>query len=260
MAMCVGMFMAILDVQVAATSLPTIQSALDINPDQMSWIQTAYLIAEFVAIRLTGVPDPASQRSLFVTSLTLFVIASAGCAISGSFGELVPWLLLQGFSGGTLIPSLFSAVFILFPKERQAIATTIAGVLAVLTPTVGPVVGGCLTETYSWHWLFLINVIPGIVAALVAIRSLPRKSVDTSELRYLDGLSLVLMAISSASFELALKEAPTSGWTSFYIAGFGLSALCGCTFVWLCTGRGRSSISIIFAIETLSSARFSASF
>lgn len=243
-AMCVGMLTAILDVQVVATSLPTIQSALDINPDQTSWIQTAYLIVEVVAIPLTGfLTRLLTMRWLFVTSLALFVIASAGCAVSGSFGELVSWRVLQGFSGGTLIPSVFSAVFILFPKERQAIA--IASVLAVLAPTVGPVVGGWLTETYSWHWLFLINVIPGIIAALVATRSLPRENVDTSELRFLDRLSLVLMAISLASLELALKEAPTSGWTSLYITGLlCLSAMCGCTFVWRSLNRARPLVDL----------------
>src|SRR6478609_9268637 len=158
MAMCAGMFMAILDIQVVATSLPTIQSALEISPDQMSWIQTAYLIAEVVAIPLTGfLTRLLTMRWLFVIAISLFVAASAGCAASGSFGELVAWRVLQGFSGGTLIPSVFSAVFILFPNERQALATTIAGVLAVLAPTIGPIVGGWLTQTYSWHWLFLIN-------------------------------------------------------------------------------------------------------
>ncbi|TCL90749.1 DHA2 family multidrug resistance protein [Rhizobium sp. PP-WC-2G-219] len=118
-------------------------------------------------------------------------------------------------------------------NQQQAIATTIAGVLAVLAPTVGPVVGGWLTETYSWHWLFLINVIPGILGALVAVRSLPRERLDTAELRSLDVLSLALMAVSLASLELALKEAPTSGWTSVYIVGLlGLSVLSGCIFVW----------------------------
>src|SRR5215475_11039757 len=103
--MCVGMFMAILDVQVVATSLPTIQSALDIDPDQMSWIQTAYLIAEVVAIPLTGfLTRLLTMRWLFVIATSLFFIASIGCAASGSFSELVAWRVLQGFSGGTLIP------------------------------------------------------------------------------------------------------------------------------------------------------------
>ncbi|WP_310421369.1 DHA2 family efflux MFS transporter permease subunit [Mycoplana sp. BE70] len=246
MAMCLGMFMAILDVQVVATSLPTIQSALDISPNQMSWIQTAYLIAEVVAIPLTGfLTRFLTMRWLFALSLTLFVIASAGCAASSSFGSLVSWRVLQGFSGGTLIPSVFSAVFILFPKERQAIATTIAGVLAVLAPTVGPVVGGWMTETYSWHWLFLINVVPGILAAMVAVRSLPRQGIEVSELRHLDGVSLVLMAMSLASLELALKEAPTSGWTSSYVAALlGVFVVDGVAFVWRSTHRPRPLVEL----------------
>jgi MFS transporter, DHA2 family, multidrug resistance protein len=150
--MCVGMFMAILDVQVVATSLPTIQSALDIPPDQMSWVQTAYLIAEVIAIPMTGfLTRLLSMCWLFVLSISVFTLASVGCAASDSFPVLIAWRVLQGFSGGTLIPSVFSAVFLLFPVRRQGIATTFAGVLAVLAPTVGPIVGGWNTETYSWR-------------------------------------------------------------------------------------------------------------
>ncbi|UWU18325.1 DHA2 family efflux MFS transporter permease subunit (plasmid) [Rhizobium sullae] len=234
MAMCIGMFMAILDVQVVATSLPTIQAALGIDPDQMSWIQTAYLIAEVVAIPLTGfLTRLLTMRWLFVASIGLFVIASAGCAISGSFGELVTWRIIQGFSGGTLIPSVFSAVFLLFAIERQALATTIAGALAVFAPTVGPIVGGFLTATYSWHWLFLINIIPGIVSALLAWRSLQKEAGDVSELRRLDALSLLMMATTLICLELSLKEAPTGGWTSPYV--LLLLALClgsASVFIW----------------------------
>ena len=104
--MCVGMFMAILDVQVVATSLPTIQSALDIPPDQMSWVQTAYLIAEVVAIPLTGfLTRLLSMCWLFVLSVSVFTLASVGCAASDHFPTLIAWRVLQGFSGGTLIPA-----------------------------------------------------------------------------------------------------------------------------------------------------------
>jgi DHA2 family multidrug resistance protein len=246
MAMCIGMFMAILDVQVVATSLPTIQSALDIDPDRMSWIQTAYLIAEVVAIPLTGfLTRLLSMRWLFVTSLLMFVIASTGCALSGSFEGLVSWRVIQGFSGGTLIPSVFSAVFILFPHQRQALATTIAGVLAVLAPTIGPIVGGWLTETYSWHWLFLINVVPGILAAVVATLSLPRETMNAAELRHLDALSLALMAASLVALELGLKNAPTDGWSSLSVAGLlGLSTICGCVFAWRSLRRARPLVDL----------------
>src|ERR1700729_1522116 len=107
--MCVGMFMAILDVQVVATSLPTIQRALAIPPDRMSWVQTAYLIAEVIAIPLTGFLTRAlTMRWLFVAAVSVFTLASIGCAASESFAALIAWRVLQGFSGGTLIPAVFS--------------------------------------------------------------------------------------------------------------------------------------------------------
>jgi DHA2 family multidrug resistance protein len=164
--MCLGMFMAILDIQVVATSLPTIQDAFAISRDAMSWIQTAYLIAEIIAIPLTGwLTRVLTLRWLFVIAISLFTVASVACAFSGSFATLVSFRVLQGFAGGTLIPVVFSAVFLLFPIRLHPIATSMAGVIAVLAPTIGPVVGGWITETYSWHWLFLINVAPGILTA-----------------------------------------------------------------------------------------------
>ncbi len=218
--MCIGMFMAILDVQVVATSLPTIQSALAIQPDQMSWVQTAYLIAEVISIPLTGVLTRIlSMRWLFVLSISIFTLASLGCAASGSFSTLVSWRVLQGFSGGTLIPAVFSAVFILFPKPQQGIATMLGGVLAVLAPTVGPIVGGWITETFSWHWLFLINVAPGIASAAVAVALLPKTPTHPGAARRLDIPSLVLLAISLAALEIALKEAPQRGWISGLVLG-----------------------------------------
>lgn len=224
--MCVGMFMAILDVQVVATSLPAMQSALGIPPDQMSWIQTAYLIAEVIAIALTGfLTRLLSMRWLFVLATSVFTVASLGCAASNSFDALIAWRVVQGFAGGTLIPAVFSAVFILFPVQRQALATTLAGVLAVLAPTVGPVVGGWITETYSWHWLFLINILPGIISASVAGLLLPKVPMQLAQAKTLDLPSLGLMALALAALEIALKEAPQRGWISGLVIGLLLLSL-----------------------------------
>src|SRR5271170_6724416 len=231
--MCVGMFMAILDVQVVATSLPTIQSALDIPPDQMSWVQTAYLIAEVIAISLTGfLTRLLSVCWLFVLAISVFTLASVGCAASDSFPVLIAWRVLQGFSGGTLIPSVFSAVFLLFPVRREGLATTFAGVLAVLAPTVGPIVGGWITETYSWHWLFLISVVPGIISATLAGILLPKEPMRLSEVRTLDLPALTLLAIALAALEIALKEAPMRGWDSGFVLGLlALSLASSLSFV-----------------------------
>jgi len=185
--MCIGMFMAILDVQVVATSLATIQEALNIAQDKMSWIQTSYLIAEIIAIPLTGfLTRLLTMRWLFVVAVSVFTFASIACALSGNFPSLISWRIVQGFSGGTLIPVVFSAVFLLFPIRLQPLATTIAGVLAVLAPTVGPVVGGWITSTYSWHWLFLINVLPGVIAASVASLSLLKERTSFDLIRHFD--------------------------------------------------------------------------
>ncbi|WP_213770704.1 DHA2 family efflux MFS transporter permease subunit [Bradyrhizobium sp. dw_78] len=224
--MCLGMFMAILDIQVVATSLPAIQHALAISPDTMSWIQTAYLIAEIIAIPLTGwLTRVLTLRWLFVSAISLFTLASVGCAFSHGFAALIGFRLLQGFAGGTLIPAVFSAVFLLFPTRLHPIATTMAGITAVLAPTIGPVVGGWITETFSWHWLFLINVVPGVIAAAATPLLLPREKPDLAELASLDLASLALMALALASLEIALKQAPQHGWLSpFSAILFALSA------------------------------------
>ncbi len=231
--MCVGMFMAVLDVQVVATSLPTIQAALHIAREQMSWIQTAYFTAEVIAIPLTGfLTRMLSMRGLFVISVSLFTLASIGCAESGSFGPLIIWRVLQGLAGGTLIPTVFSAVILLFPASGQALATMFAGVLALLAPTIGPFVGGWITSTYSWHWLFFINVGPGVVAAMVAVITLPKAPYRFHEVRTLDFPGVLLIAVTLATLEVALKEAPARGWLSPVVGGLlCLSAATACAFV-----------------------------
>jgi MFS transporter, DHA2 family, multidrug resistance protein len=235
--MCLGMFMAILDIQVVATSLPTIQDALAISRDAMSWLQTAYLIAEIIAIPLTGwLTRVLTLRWLFVIAISLFTLASIGCAFSGSFPTLVSFRVVQGFAGGALIPAVFSAVFLLFPIRLHPIATTMAGIMAVLAPTVGPVVGGWITETWSWHWLFLINVAPGIVAAAATPFLLPREKPRFADLATLDGYSLALLAVSLASLEIGLKQAPHDGWLSplcallFLLSAAAVTAFAARTF------------------------------
>jgi DHA2 family multidrug resistance protein len=109
---------------------------------------------------------------------------------------------------------VFSAVFLLFPLRLHPTATTLAGVMAVLAPTIGPIVGGWITEAWSWHWLFLINVAPGLLAAAATPFLLPRDKANLKELASLDFLSLALMAFALASLEIALKQAPIEGWLS----------------------------------------------
>jgi DHA2 family multidrug resistance protein len=222
--MCIGMFMAILDVQVVATSLATIQEALNIAQDQMSWIQTSYLIAEIIAIPLTGfLTRLLTMRWLFVVAVSVFTrlrqsrnerkfrVFDRVAHIAGVFRR-------HPYSG-CLLGGLSA-----FSNSSQPLATTIAGVLAVLAPTVGPVVGGWITATYSWHWLFLINVLPGIVAPRLHRYHWPKRTTSFDLIRHFDIFSLALGAIALAALEIGIKEAPKRGWTSPIAAG--LLALC----------------------------------
>jgi MFS transporter, DHA2 family, multidrug resistance protein len=230
-AMCLGMFMAILDIQVVVTSLAVIQEALGIGADRMSWIQTAYLIAEIIAIPLTGLfIRTLGLKRTFIIALAVFTLASIGCAVSFDFISLIAARVIQGFAGGVLIPLVFAAVFLLFPRESQPLATTIAGMVAVLAPTLGPIVGGWITETTSWHWLFLINVLPGIVAIAIAAKSFAPEPRDLSRLRHLDWLALICLAVALAAFEIALKQAPDDGWLSGTVLGLLAATVILATF------------------------------
>jgi MFS transporter, DHA2 family, multidrug resistance protein len=188
-AMSIGMFMAVLDIQIVASSLPDIQSALRIPLERLGWVQTAYLSAEIVAIPLTGwITRVLSTRGAFVDCVLGFTASSAACASAAGFWWLVAARVVQGFFGGFLIPLVFSAVFLMFgdgPARMRA--TMIAGVMAMLAPTLGPTVGGFITDRYSWHWLFLINVPVGIVVAGVVARMV---SIDRAEGRGGGGIDL----------------------------------------------------------------------
>lgn len=213
LAMCLGMFMAILDIQIVVTSLPAIAQALDIPDNRMSWVQTAYLIAEVIAIPLTGLLTRAlTLRGLFLIALSTFTVASIACALATDFESLVAARIVQGLAGGCLIPLVFSSVFLMFPKSSQGAATTIAGAFAVLAPTLGPTVGGYITETYSWPWLFLVNVGPGVLAITVAAVLAPRGCADRSVLWRIDWIAAGCLAIGLTALEIALKEGPQRGW------------------------------------------------
>jgi DHA2 family multidrug resistance protein len=220
LAMCLGMFMAILDIQIVASSLPDIQAALGISLDQLSWIQTAYLIAEVIAIPLTAqLARLLSLGGLYIAAVAGFSLASLGCAASPDFDILVACRVIQGFCGGAIIPATFTALFVLFPHDKRVLPTTVAGVFAMLAPTLGPTVGGYITETYSWHWLFLINVGPGILVAAV-VGGLIR--VGRPDWRYwnrLDFIGLALAGIFLGCLEVLLKEGPKREWSGALVDG-----------------------------------------
>ncbi|MCX5512480.1 MFS transporter [Kaistia algarum] len=212
-AMCVGMFMAILDIQIVSSSLAEIQAGLSASASEVSWVQTAYLIAEIVMIPLSGFLGRAlSTRYLFSIAAAGFAITSIGCSTANTITEMIIWRGLQGFIGGGMIPSVFAAAFTIFPRNRQAMVSAIIGLIATLAPTIGPTVGGYLTSLFSWHWLFLVNVIPGIAVTLGAYFLIDWDKPNFKLLDHFDYIGLVTLALFLGSLEYVLEEGSANDW------------------------------------------------
>ncbi|WP_176502934.1 DHA2 family efflux MFS transporter permease subunit [Cobetia sp. 5-11-6-3] len=208
-----GMFMAILDIQIVASSLNEIQAGLAASPEQVSWIQTSYLIAEIVMIPLSGMLARIfSTRVVLTVSALGFTLASLGCALSTSLEALIVLRAVQGFMGGAMIPLTQAVSFSIFPRRKMGTIQAVIGLVATMAPSIGPTVGGYLTEYFSWHWLFLANLLPGILVASLVWRNLEIDSGDRGLLKRLDTLGLSLMAVFLGSLEYVLEEGPGDDW------------------------------------------------
>ena len=213
MVMVFGMFMAILDIQIVSASLPDIQAGLGASPDEISWVQTSYLIAEVVMIPLSGfLARMMSTRVLFTLAAGGFTAASFMCATSGSIGEMIVWRALQGFLGGGMIPSVFAAAFTIFPPSRRSTVSPMIGLIATLAPTVGPTIGGYLSHSLSWHWLFLVNVIPGIAVAFGAWALIDFDRPNWKLFDRFDWWGLLALAAFLGGMEYVLEEGPSNDW------------------------------------------------
>src|SRR6476619_6305481 len=166
LAMVFGMFRAILDIQIVSASLAEIQAGLSASSDEIPWVQTAYLIAEVVMIPLSGfLSRMLSTRVLFTIAAAGFTAASALAATATNIDQMIVYRAVQGFIGGGMIPSVFAAAFTIFPPSKRAVVSPMIGLVATLAPTIGPTVGGYISHAFSWHWLFLVNVVPGVLVA-----------------------------------------------------------------------------------------------
>src|SRR6516165_3609672 len=147
--MCVGFFIAYLDIQIVAASLKEIGGGLSASQDEIAWVQTSYLIAEIVVIPLSGwLSRVFSTHWLFAASAAGFTIASLLCVTATDIESMIAFRALQGFLGGSMIPMVFSSAFFFFQGQQRVIAAAIVGGLASLAPTLGPVVGGFITDTW----------------------------------------------------------------------------------------------------------------
>ena len=213
LAMVFGMFMAILDIQIVSASLTEIQAGLAASANEITWVQTAYLIAEVIMIPLSGYLSRVfGTRILFAVSAGGFTFASLMCGLSTNITEMIFWRAVQGFIGGGMIPTVFATAYLVFPRSKLPIVSPMIGLVATLAPTIGPTVGGYLTDALSWHWLFFINIVPGIAVTIAALVLIDFDKPDLSLLKDFDWIGLASMAGFLGALEYVLEEGPRNDW------------------------------------------------
>ena len=212
-AMCFGMFMAFLDIQVVSASLSEIQAGLAASADEVTWVQTSYLMAEVVAIPLSGFLSRAlGTRIMFAGAAAGFTVASLMCGLTSTMNQMIFWRAVQGFIGGGMVPTVFASAYAIFPRSKQPIVTPIIGLVATLAPTIGPTVGGYLTDLASWHWLFFINIVPGIVVTIAAITLIDFDEPNFKLFERFDWTGLIFMALFLGALEYVLEDGPRYDW------------------------------------------------
>ena len=158
-------FMEVLDTTIAVVALRYIAGGLSATVDDGEWVLTSYLAANAVILPITGwLSAHLGRRNYFLASIAIFTLSSGLCGMATSLGQLILFRVIQGLAGGGLQPSSQSVLLDAFPREKQGVAMTLFGLAVLLAPVVGPTLGGWITDSYSWRWVFLINVPVGLLA------------------------------------------------------------------------------------------------
>jgi len=213
--MCVGMFVALLDIQIVASSLQDIGGGLSAAQDQISWVQTAYLIAEIIVIPLSGwLTRVFSTRWLFAGSAVGFTVSSMLCGLAWNIDSMIVFRGLQGLLGASMIPTVFTSSFHYFQGRKRVYSAAVIGTIASVAPTLGPVIGGYITDAQNWHCLFYINLVPGVALALLVALLVKIDEPDLSLLRQADYFGIGLMAVGLGTLEYFLEEGTRWNWFS----------------------------------------------
>lgn len=209
----IGAFMAVLDIQITASSLRDIQGGLGASVDEGSWISTSYLIAEIITIPLTGwLSRVFSPKIYIVVNAVLFILFSMLCGLAHDLPTMIFFRALQGFTGGVLIPMSFSIILTMLPPSRQPIGLAIFSITAIFAPSIGPAIGGFLTDTFSWQYIFYLNLIPGVILIAMLLYSLPSAKMRLDLLKQNDIPGIISMTIGLSSLIYVLEEGQRKDW------------------------------------------------
>jgi DHA2 family multidrug resistance protein len=220
-----GAFTAILDIQITNSSLAYIEGSLGATSEEGSWISTAYLMAEILVIPLTGwLSSVIGLRRYLATNTLLFIGFSIACALSTNLDQMIVFRAGQGFTGGALVPTAVVIVRTRLPESQQMIGIAMFGVAATFAPSIGPTVGGWLTDNFSWHYIFYLNLVFGPIAVLIQLTALDPTPARWRDLLKGDWIGIGFMAVGFLPLIFVLEEGQRKDW-------FGSSAIVSATII-----------------------------
>jgi len=228
--------MAMIDITIVNVALNDIRASFGTPIDQIGWVSTGYMMANIVIIPMTGwFQRRFGYKKYFAGSIALFTVASALCGLAWNLPSLVLFRALQGLGGGAIIPTAQSILFARYPQKEHGMAAALFGLGAITGPLFGPTIGGYLIEWASWHWIFMVNVPLGCIAALLAMRFIDEPGFKplSGEAAKIDVFGIALLGVGMASLQYVLEEGNREGWLdSKLIVGLGaVAAISLITFV-----------------------------
>ncbi|WBH15989.1 DHA2 family efflux MFS transporter permease subunit [Sphingomonas radiodurans] len=224
-----AMIMQILDTTIANVALPHMQTSLSATTDTVTWVLTSYIVATAIALPATGwLSDRFGSRNLFLIAVGGFIIASMLCGIATSLEEMVVFRVFQGVFAAFINPLSQTSMLDINPPERAAKAMSVWGMGVMVGPIMGPVIGGWLTESYNWRWVFYVNVPVGIATFAILWFLLPSRP---KAKRSFDFAGFVYLGVAVASFQLMLDRGQSEDW--FESWEVIVEALLALAFAWM---------------------------
>ena len=218
-------FMEVLDTSIANVALPYIAGGLAASQDQSEWVLTTYLVANAVVLPMGGwAASVIGRKNFFMLCIVIFTCSSFLCGIAPSLPMLLLFRVFQGAGGGGLQPMAQAIMADSFEPRKRGLAFALYGLVAVLAPSIGPTIGGWITDNYSWHWIFYINIPVGMLALFLVHRLVedpPFLKHDWANFKKVDYIGILLLALSMGSLEIFLDKGEERDWFgSHFVVGF----------------------------------------
>ena len=232
-ALALAAFMQVLDTTIANVSLPTIAGNLGVSTDQSTWVITAFAVSTAIALPLTGwLTRRIGEVRLFVMATLLFTIASTLCGVAFSMGSLVGFRALQGFVAGPMYPITQALLISIYPSNKRSQALALLATVTVVAPIAGPILGGWITDNYSWPWIFYINVPIGLFSSFTVWRLMRHKPAKLEKPR-MDYVGLITLVIGVGALQLVLDKGNEEDWlnSNFIVAAAIISVIALAIFV-----------------------------